>query len=229
MYGWGEVQDGAGESVEASAVLPVLREYTGSAETLGFFLARSTLTHLIIPYCKEHEFTMSVQVLRGPNYVTSLEVYFDIVDMTTLETICTAFPKLSSLCIRVRTKVGQDEEFLSRSITFFTELGGFAKFPTGFKRLAISWKFEDNETGEEAECDEWEELDYTDLCDGLEANCPTLTTFWLDGFSFLFHWHKLPDDLEEYAILVDDHSEYLSSSGSTPSDATHRRITDETQ
>ncbi|KAJ6506788.1 hypothetical protein C8R45DRAFT_1208777 [Mycena sanguinolenta] len=204
MYGWGDVQDGPGEPVDASAVLPVLRQYTGSGETLGLFLSRSTLTHLTIPYCKQRDFTTPVQVLGGPNYVTSLDVHFDTVDMATLETICSAFPKLSSLRIRIHTKVQEDEEFLSRSIAFFTELGDFANFPTGLERLAIAWKFEYKNSDEEPDCDDAEEPDYTVLCDGLEANCPSLTTFWLDGFSFLFHWHKVSDDSEDYCIVVDD-------------------------
>ncbi|KAF8176224.1 hypothetical protein K438DRAFT_1847144 [Mycena galopus ATCC 62051] len=58
VHGWGDVEAGPGIHVEASLVLPVIRQYTSDCDrAMTVLLPRTTLTHLAVRHCNPHSFT----------------------------------------------------------------------------------------------------------------------------------------------------------------------------
>ncbi|KAF7341841.1 L-aminoadipate-semialdehyde dehydrogenase [Mycena sanguinolenta] len=206
MRGWGLVQDGAGAPVNASTVLPVIQRYTCGCETMGLFLHRRTLTHLTVQHCNPRDFT---EQLRGTNNsITSFDITFDGFDMSVLRGICDFFPMLTELRIRSECEVEEDdgEHINDIATTFFTELEDFTAFQATLQRLAIIWRFEyiDQDESDEAYSHEVEIPKLNELRDVLVERCPGLTTLWLDGDDFLFHWRKSSQGADEEYSTVDE-------------------------
>ncbi|KAJ6506822.1 hypothetical protein C8R45DRAFT_970662 [Mycena sanguinolenta] len=208
MLGWGLVHNGAGAPVDA-AVLPVLQKYTCGCETMTLFLHRHTLTHVIVYYsCSPRDFTEHVQGTNSS--ITSFDMAFDGFDMimNALQRICDVFPMLTELRIRIDSEVEEDdgEHINDRATTFFTELGDFPAFQATLQRLAIIWKFEyiDQEDSDVPYSHEVEVPKMNELRDVLVERCPGLTTLWLDGDDFLFHWRKSLDGADEEYSTVDE-------------------------
>ncbi|KAJ7448614.1 hypothetical protein B0H11DRAFT_2080039 [Mycena galericulata] len=180
--------------VDASAVLPVLREYTGPCETLPIFLAHSTLARLIVPRCDPATFIAQLPGIQVQ--ITSLNVTFWDLDTTAFRTLCAFFPSLTELCIRV-VYGGVFQGYNSKAKEFFSELGDTPTLPSALERLAFAWEFEYEDSSDE-ETPWVHEMDSFDpVRDALVIQCPALTTLWLDGDEYLFRWHKSPDGTED--------------------------------
>ncbi|KAJ6561678.1 hypothetical protein B0H19DRAFT_1233602 [Mycena capillaripes] len=192
-------------SVDTVGLLPVLREYTGSCETLHIFLPLGNLTRLTTTLCSSDDFMAQLQKTSPPHSITSLDVTFASFDNAAFSKLCDALPLLTELRIRINYVVeldafqDGDNPLASR---FFKRLPRTRALPPTLERLAISWYFE-YESNEEPR---GEEPLWDILVDKLDKQCPSLTSLWLDGHDFLFHWRKLEDltVCEGFATDADD-------------------------
>ncbi|KAJ7096095.1 hypothetical protein C8R44DRAFT_989397 [Mycena epipterygia] len=196
---------------QASAVFPLLREYSGPYQPLPLFLPLTTLTHLIIPRCSPQDFITRVQGIQDPN-ITLFYVEFNKFDNPTFNTIMELLPRLTELLIRIvvpsascmfkreifdARKLKDDEVVdgrLGDSIragfkpsTFFLKLADAPILPPSLERLAISWECYEEHFDE---LSAYKIPDFTQLRDALVARCPGLTWLWLDGFYFMFQWRN---------------------------------------
>ncbi|KAJ7505895.1 hypothetical protein B0H11DRAFT_2272646 [Mycena galericulata] len=214
MRGWGEVQDGPGPRLQASTVLPRLKEYTGPCQTVSIFLTKSTLTRITIEYCKPQDFIAQLQGLRAPENLTLLDVTFDDLEIPEFDTICAFFTRITELRIKVVYYVEEgafgdppEEGDNYMATMFFKGLADASALPPALERLAIRWEFmyEDLENAPPVDPEDIPSFD--ELHNVLLGHCPALTTLWLDGHDFLFRWRKAPDgadsELQEQAATCD--------------------------
>ncbi|KAJ7505897.1 hypothetical protein B0H11DRAFT_361378 [Mycena galericulata] len=201
MSGWGELLDGPGPRLQASAILPRLREYSGPYQTLPVFLIKSTLTRLTTGYCMPQDFIAQLQGLRAPENLTSLDATFANLDNAAFDTICAFFTRLTELSVKVAPLVEEDEFENPRATSFFAGLAHAAALPPALERLALIWEFEYEAAETAPPADEIPAFD--ELHKALLDRCPALTTLCLDGHDFLFCWRKGPDGAEDQAATDD--------------------------
>ncbi|KAJ7107700.1 hypothetical protein C8R44DRAFT_319267 [Mycena epipterygia] len=177
--------------VQGSNVLPVLTEYTGSYQTLHFFL-RPILSRITTRFCSSNDFITHLQGIQIPSNITSFDANFDDLDNASLNAICSLFPRLTELRIRISFDQHASEGVNLKVIDFFEELTEITALPSTLERLALCWEFEFyDEDYLPPSNDNFPE--FTCLRDALVAKCPALTSLWLDGYDFLFRWRKLLD------------------------------------
>ncbi|KAJ7445014.1 hypothetical protein B0H11DRAFT_2203518 [Mycena galericulata] len=197
------VKDGPGVRVDASKLLPDLKEYTATSETLPIFLAHSTLERLTVLPCQPQKFTRQVP---GPQvYITCLHATFMDFDTATFRLICVLFPRLTELKIFMICVIYEDQlegGINSKPHTLFSELAETPALPSSLVRLAISWYFGYNVSDEE-ELEVQKVHDFDAVRDALVAQCPALTRLWLDGHEFLFYWRKSLDGAEDQGYADD--------------------------
>ncbi|KAF8206851.1 hypothetical protein K438DRAFT_1756195 [Mycena galopus ATCC 62051] len=212
MLGPGKVQD---MPVETSAALPILQQYTGPCETMALFLPLSTLKRLTIQGCIPKDFTKQLQANRFPIYLTSLDVTFDEnLDMTTLHTVCTFFPTLTTLRICISFEYYELEEEgpvgdgINHTATkFLAELIDFTSFPAELRQLALDWNFFYTDHEVAMYSYQLEVPQFDELRDILVARLLALTKLWLDTDNFLFNWRKTQDGAEDQHAVLNDYSD----------------------
>ncbi|KAJ7662292.1 hypothetical protein B0H17DRAFT_1093781 [Mycena rosella] len=108
--GNGDEHDVDWARVQASNLLPLLREYTGRSDTLAGFLPLPTLTSLTVLRCVFGWFREEMEGIRTwtPNNITSLTVAFlawdpilERFNKTDFNTLCGFFPQLTELRIYI--------------------------------------------------------------------------------------------------------------------------------
>ncbi|KAJ7846589.1 hypothetical protein B0H14DRAFT_3867676 [Mycena olivaceomarginata] len=178
----------------AAGLLPALKNYTGSCETIHIFLPLNNLTHLTITRCSPDALTAELSKI-STHSITSLNVAFDNLNNNEFNQLCRAFPLLTRLRVSITVWLGQGDftpDHDPLASTFFEALPHTPSLPTALQDLIISWLFIWN-------CDyEWqegcnpagEEPIWDDLVNKLIMRYPSLTSLCLDGDEFEFYWCK---------------------------------------
>ncbi|KAJ7505907.1 hypothetical protein B0H11DRAFT_361536 [Mycena galericulata] len=197
IRGDGEVLDGPGLRLQASTILPGLKEYIGPCQTVSIFLTKSTLTRLTTEHCKPQEFIAQLRGLGAPENLTFLDVTFDDLEIPEFDTICTFFTRLTEFRIKVVYYVEEgafgEEDYNYLATRFFNGLANTSALPPALERLALRWEFIYHGSMHPPRVDPEDIPSFDELHNVLLGRCPALTTFWLDGHDFLFHWRKAPD------------------------------------
>ncbi|KAJ6498881.1 hypothetical protein C8R45DRAFT_1125651 [Mycena sanguinolenta] len=184
-----------------STALPVLRHYTGPSEMMALFLPRSTLTHLVIPQCNRHVLREKLNSIQASN-ILSLHVSFDgVFDTYTTRVVRSSLPSLQELHVHASCQVHySDSDFHDQIAAAFVALGDPSVLPIGLERMAFRCAIK--YTGEDKRAIAISVPEFNNLRDALVRGYPALTTFWLDGHNFLFHWRKSWDGVEEQGVAT---------------------------
>ncbi|KAJ7934768.1 hypothetical protein B0H13DRAFT_2305220 [Mycena leptocephala] len=189
LAGWGTLPLG----LQASGVLPLVRDYTGCTQALPFFLPLSTLRR--IKTTDELSANYFISQLRGlqpaPN-ITSLDVRFTThFNNATLDTICAFFAQLTELRIHIFLEL--EDEFEDGvnpyATSFLRKLAVNPTLPPTLKCLTLRWRFHSD-----LPCGRGPS--FATLRAAVLACFPHLTSVWIDGEDFLLSWNRWSDGTE---------------------------------
>ncbi|KAJ7505952.1 hypothetical protein B0H11DRAFT_1976796 [Mycena galericulata] len=189
--------------IQFSELFPVLREYTGTSETVPLFLPLRTLERVAVDTrCNSERFATRLRGVGSPTNVSSLNAKFYGFAHDKLDTICTVFPALVELSIDIWLFGPEQVSVPSKATSFFRMLTEKPTLPATLERLAICWDLR----GHNAEPPNRELPALPALRDALLAGCPNLQCFWLDGHDFMFQWRRWPGGrvVERTATNSDD-------------------------
>ncbi|KAJ7505955.1 hypothetical protein B0H11DRAFT_1976812 [Mycena galericulata] len=178
--------------IQFSELLPVLREYSGTFETVPMFLPLRTLKRVTVDgRCNPEGFVTRLRKLGSPTNVSSLNAKFYGFAHDKLDTICTVFPALVELRIDVWLFGLDQVSTPSEATSFFRMLAEKPTLPATLERLAICWEVQSGPNAEPR--DREPELPALPaLRDALLAKCLNLKCFWLDGHDYLLQWRRWP-------------------------------------
>ncbi|KAJ7505947.1 hypothetical protein B0H11DRAFT_362563 [Mycena galericulata] len=175
--------------IQFSELFPVLREYTGTSETVPMFLPLRTLERVTVDSrCNPERFVTRLRGVGSPTNVSSLNAKFYGFAHDKLDTICVVFPALAELSINIWLFGPEQVSVPSTATSFFRMLTEKPTLPATLERLAICWDLR----GHNAEPPNCEIPALPALRDALLAGCPNLKCFWLDGHDYLLQWRRWP-------------------------------------
>ncbi|KAJ6498879.1 hypothetical protein C8R45DRAFT_925587 [Mycena sanguinolenta] len=135
-----------------------------------------------------------------------------------LDHVCSFFPKLAELRVRIysRVQIADVDRIhlmlicLSRVANSFIELGNASGLPPGLERIAFTWNIQGPRRLQVEELSgQTAAPAFSNLRDALVANYPALRTIWLDGHNFLYLWCKTLYGIEQDVATTMHEAQYM--------------------